>query len=129
MQHWNFYFPKISYVREILQSWKNSTLIFWHTYTFWSLLNSFMLFFRCYIYVCMCVCVCVYVIEHDSVKIVHSIELKFSKSITGHRRTNPIDFAEYRMNSFFTGVQKRILIHPAKNVFEHLRYFVSKNLY
>ena len=22
--------------------------------------------------------------------------------ITGHRRTNPIDFGEYRMNSFFT---------------------------
>ena len=41
----------------------------------------------------------------------HSIELKFGMSITTHRGTNPIDFAEYWINSFFTGVQKRILIH------------------
>ena len=42
---------------------------------------------------------------------VNSIELKFGMYITDHRRTNPIDFGEYRMNRFFTGVQKRILIH------------------
>ena len=41
----------------------------------------------------------------------HSIEFKFGMYITGHRRTNPIDFGEHRTNSFFTGVQKRILIH------------------
>ena len=32
-------------------------------------------------------------------------------NITGHYRTNPIDFGEYHMNSFFTGVEKRILTH------------------
>ena len=42
---------------------------------------------------------------------VNSIELKFDMYITGHRRTNPINFGEYRMNSFFTDVQKRTLIH------------------
>ena len=39
------------------------------------------------------------------------IKLKFGMHITGHRRKNPINFGEYRMNNFFTGVQKRILIH------------------
>ena len=38
----------------------------------------------------------------------HSIEFKFGMHISSHRRTNPIDFGGYRMNSFFTGVQKRI---------------------
>ena len=33
--------------------------------------------------------------------------------ITGHRQTNPINFSEYWMNSFFTGVRKRILIHDS----------------
>ena len=47
----------------------------------------------------------------SSIQTMHSIELKFGMHITGHRRMNPIDFGEYRMNSFFTGVQKRILIH------------------
>ena len=31
----------------------------------------------------------------------NSIEFKFVMHITAHRRTNPIDFGEYRMNSFF----------------------------
>ena len=39
------------------------------------------------------------------------IEFKFGMHITGHRRTNPIDFGEYRINSYFTGVQKKTLIH------------------
>ena len=47
----------------------------------------------------------------SSIQMVHSIELKFGMYITSHRRTNPIDFGEYRMNSFFTGAQKRILLH------------------
>ena len=38
---------------------------------------------------------------------VNSIEFKFGMYITGHRRTNPIDFGEYRMNSSFTGVEKK----------------------
>ena len=33
---------------------------------------------------------------------VHSIEFKFSMYITGYRRTNPIDFGEYEINSFFS---------------------------
>ena len=32
---------------------------------------------------------------------VHSIEFKFGLYITSYRRINPIDFGEYRMNSFF----------------------------
>ena len=40
----------------------------------------------------VCVYVCMYVSEHDSVSTVDSIELKFGMYITGHRRTNPIDF-------------------------------------
>ena len=42
-----------------------------------------------------------YVSEHGSVYMVHSIEFKFGMYNTGHRQTNPIDFVEYRMNSFF----------------------------
>ena len=40
-------------------------------------------------------------LECSSIQMVHSNELKFGMYITGHRRTNPIDFGEYRMNSFF----------------------------
>ena len=47
---------------------------------------------------------------------VHSIELKLGKYITGHSRTNPIDFGEYRMNSFFTEVQKIFLYITAYGV-------------
>ena len=36
-----------------------------------------------------------------------SIEFKFRMYITGHRRTKPVDFGEYQMNCFFTGIQKR----------------------
>ena len=46
----------------------------------------------------------------SSIKMVHLIELKFGTYITSHSWTNPIDFGEYLMNSFFTGVQKRIII-------------------
>ena len=37
----------------------------------------------------------------------HSIVFIFGVYITGNRRTNPIDFGEYRMNTCFTGVQKK----------------------
>ena len=47
----------------------------------------------------------------SSIQIVHSIELKFGMYITGHRRTNPINFGEYPMNRFFTGVKKKILMY------------------
>ena len=40
--------------------------------------------------------VCAY--EHDSV---YQIELKFGIDIIVYRRTNPIDFGECRMHSFF----------------------------
>ena len=50
-------------------------------------------------------------LKSSSIQMVHSIELKFGMYITGHRRTSPVDFGEYWMNSFFTGVQKRILVH------------------
>ena len=42
---------------------------------------------------------------------VHSISLKFDMYITGHYQMNPIDFGEFRMHSFITGVQKIILMH------------------
>ena len=41
---------------------------------------------------------------------VHSIELKFGMYIIGHRPTSFIDFGEQRINSIFTGAQKRILM-------------------
>ena len=47
----------------------------------------------------------------SSIQMVHSIELKFGMYIIGHRPTYSIDFDEFRINSFFTGEQKRILIH------------------
>ena len=39
----------------------------------------------------------------------HSIEFKFGMYITGHRRTNPVDFGEFRLNSVFIGVEKLFL--------------------
>ena len=40
----------------------------------------------------------------------HSIVLKFGTYIIGHHWKKAIDFGECRMYSFFTGIQKRILI-------------------
>ena len=39
---------------------------------------------------------------------VHSIELKYGMYVIGHR---PRYCVEFGINSFFTGAQKRILIH------------------
>ena len=39
--------------------------------------------------------------EHVSLKMVHSIELTFNMCITGCCRTNPIDFAQCMIYSFF----------------------------
>ena len=50
-------------------------------------------------------------LKYSSFQMVLSIKLKFGMHIAGHHWANPIDFGEYRMNSFFTGVQKRILTH------------------
>ena len=41
----------------------------------------------------------------------HSIELKFGMYIKGLRPTKCVEFDEFRINSFFIGIQKRILIH------------------
>ena len=38
---------------------------------------------------------------------VHSNELRFGMHITDHGRMNPINYGEYRMNSSFTGVEKK----------------------
>ena len=46
-----------------------------------------------------------------SIQMVHSIELKFGMYIISHRPTYFVEFGEFRINSFFTGAQKRILIH------------------
>ena len=47
---------------------------------------------------------------------VHSIENKFGMYITGHRRTNPIDFGEYRMNIFLQEHKKEFLYIAAYEV-------------
>ena len=47
----------------------------------------------------------------SSIHMVHSIELKFDMYIIGHLPTYCAEFGEFRINSFFTGAQKRILIH------------------
>ena len=47
----------------------------------------------------------------SSIDMVHSIDLKFGMYIIGHRPTHCVEFGEFRINSFFTGAQKRILIH------------------
>ena len=47
----------------------------------------------------------------SSIQMVYSIELKFGMYIIGHRPTYCVEFGEFRINSFFTGAQKRILTH------------------
>ena len=43
---------------------------------------------------------------------VHSIELKFGMGIISYRPTYCVEFGKFRINSFFTGPQKkRILIN------------------
>ena len=39
--------------------------------------------------------------KRSSIQMIHSIDLKFGMHIISHRRTNPIDFGEHRMNNFF----------------------------
>ena len=46
----------------------------------------------------------------------HSIEFKFGVYITGHRRTNPIDFGENRMNSFLQEYKKEFLYNTAYEI-------------
>ena len=46
-----------------------------------------------------------------SMQTVHSIELKFDMHIIVYRLIYCVDFGEFRINSFFTGEQKSILIH------------------
>ena len=42
----------------------------------------------------------------SNIQTVYSIELKIGMYIVGHRPIYCIDFGEFRINSFFTGVQK-----------------------
>ena len=51
--------------------------------------------------------VCVHLSEHDSVKTVHSFELKLGMSIISYRRTNPLDFGECRMHSVLQEYKKK----------------------
>ena len=46
----------------------------------------------------------------SSIQTLHLFELIFGVYIIGHRPTYYVEFGEFRINSFFTGVQKRILI-------------------
>ena len=43
----------------------------------------------------------------SSIQTVHSIELKFGMHIIVHRLIYCVDFGEFSINSFFTGVQKK----------------------
>ena len=47
----------------------------------------------------------------SSILTVFSIELKFGMYIIGHLSTYCVEFDEFRVNCFFTGSQKIILIH------------------
>ena len=50
-------------------------------------------------------------LKYSSIQMVRSIELKFSMYIIRHCPTHCVEFGEFRINSFFTGTQKRILMH------------------
>ena len=47
----------------------------------------------------------------SSIQMVHSIELELRMYIIGHRPTSCVEYGEFRINSFFTRAQKRILVH------------------
>ena len=47
----------------------------------------------------------------SSIQTVDSIELKFGMHIIVYRFTYCVVFGEFKINSFFTGIQKSILIH------------------
>ena len=68
----------------------------------------------CYFYVDVCMYLCVYVCMWGNMLASKwyfrlSSDLVCILQVT--RRMNPIDFGECRMNSFFTGVQKRFLLY------------------
>ena len=47
----------------------------------------------------------------SSIQTVRSIDLKFGIHNTSHRPAFCVDFGEFRINTFFSGVQKRINVH------------------
>ena len=51
-----------------------------------------------------------------SIEMVHSIELKFGMYIIGLRPTYCVEFDEFRLNSYFTGAQKKVLYITAYRV-------------
>ena len=55
-------------------------------------------------------------LKYSSMQTVNSIDLKFDMYVAGRRRTNSIDFGEYQMYSFLTGVQKVFLSITANGV-------------
>ena len=52
-------------------------------------------------------------VKCSSIQMVHSIEVKFGMYFIGHHPTYCVvsNLVKFRMNSLFTGAQKRILIH------------------
>ena len=50
-------------------------------------------------------------LKYRSFQMVHLIQFKFDVYVIGHRPTYCVNFGKFKNNSFFTGVQKRILIH------------------
>ena len=50
---------------------------------------------------------------------VHSTELKFSMHIIQHRPTYCIDFREFRINSFFTEAQKKVLLQSKESNYQN----------
>ena len=62
----------------------------------------------------------------SSIQMMHSIELKFGMHIIGYHRTNPIDFGECCMHSFFERVQKIILVYYGPRCHFIVSVLVSK---
>ena len=50
-------------------------------------------------------------LKYSCIQTVHLIELKFGTYIIRHCLTHCVEFDEFRINSFFTGAQKIMLMH------------------
>ena len=50
-------------------------------------------------------------LKSSSIQTVHSIDLKYSMYIMRHYPTYYVDFGEFKINSFYIGVQNFFLIH------------------
>ena len=91
LRDFHFYFPNIN-CKEVIVMKKFDFKIL--TYSFFLRSPEFINTIFAVMYVYMHVYGCVYGSEHNSVKMVNSIELKFGMYITDQSRSNIIDFGE-----------------------------------